>query len=134
MSDKVSTGPATEFTGPGSMQQGPPEQGDGPEVYQLVIEDMLERAEFGARKYGHALRATADIDPLVNAYQESLDLCIYLRHAIYQRDNVGEKKAIYRGRTGRAVIDREELLGARIARDTPITTLQLPELDSPENL
>ena len=85
MSDKV-TNPATQYTGPGTMVQGPPEQGEGAEIYRLVVRDMVERAEFGAQKYGHALRTTAGVDFLINAYQEALDLCVYLRGEIVRRE------------------------------------------------
>ena len=85
MSDEV-THPATEYTGPASAVQLPPEQGEGAEIYRLVVADMVERAEFGARKYGHALRTTAGVDFLVNAYQEALDLCVYLRGELVRRE------------------------------------------------
>lgn len=36
----------------------------------------------GRSKYGTPLQANNGRDPLVDAYQESLDLCVYLRQAI----------------------------------------------------
>lgn len=79
---------AKDTCGPASSVQGPvsdEEQGSGPEVYMLVLRDLVERSDFGAEKYGHALRTTAEIDFLVNAYQEAIDLCIYLRGEIAKR-------------------------------------------------
>lgn len=87
MSDKV--GPAITPTGAATVQQRevPSEkQGVGPEVFQLVLHDIIERSEFGARKYGHALRVTADVDFETNAYQELLDLLIYVRASIEDRE------------------------------------------------
>ena len=84
MSDKIN--PSTEYTGPADFNQQAPEQGDGSEIYQLVLIDVCTRSQFGARKYGHALRTTADVDYLVNAYQETLDLLIYLRGEIEKRN------------------------------------------------
>ena len=65
--------------------QGPPDQsGGGSEIYQLVLHDIIERSEFGARKYGMPLRTEADIDWMVNAYQELLDMLVYMRGRIEQ--------------------------------------------------
>ncbi|HEV2172793.1 MAG TPA: hypothetical protein VGR71_04460 [Nitrospira sp.] len=83
MSDKVN--PANVCTGPADFAQQAPEQGSGSEIYQLVLHDIITRSEFGARKYGHALRTTAKVDFLTNAYQETLDLLIYLRAEIEER-------------------------------------------------
>lgn len=88
MSDKAA--PATTYTGPGSAAQGPvssDEQGIGPEIYQMVLHDIIERSEFGTRKYGHPLRGTARVDFLTNLYQELLDALIYVRGEIYRREN-----------------------------------------------
>ena len=86
MSDKIN--PATDYTGPADFNQQAPEQGDGSEIYQLVLIDVCTRSQFGARKYGHALHTTANVDYLVNAYQETLDLLIYLRGEIEKRNTV----------------------------------------------
>lgn len=73
------------ITGP----QKPPEPNAGPSVWDLVIADMRERDAFGRRKYGTPLQPGNGRDALVDAYQEALDLCVYLRQAIYERDNPG---------------------------------------------
>jgi hypothetical protein len=44
----------------------------------LVI-DMEARDKFGRDKYGSPLQTLNGRDPLVDAYQEALDLCVYLR-------------------------------------------------------
>lgn len=51
-------------------------------IWDLVIEDMRERDVVGRLKYGTALQAHNGRDPLVDAYQEALDLVVYLRQAI----------------------------------------------------
>ena len=48
---------------------------------------MLERDRQGQQRYGTRLRGHNGRDPLVDAYQEALDLCVYLRQAIYERDH-----------------------------------------------
>lgn len=86
----------------------PPPQGDGEPVWPLVVadvmdlhdtelglgrygragpwkqlaQDMVERDHQGRTKYGTPLRAGNGRKPLVDAYQEVLDLCVYLRQAI----------------------------------------------------
>lgn len=84
MSDKVN-GPSTQYTGPGSRAQGPvseKENGRGSELYMQVLHDVIERSQFGAKKYGQPLRDTASVDYATNAYQEILDLLIYFRGEI----------------------------------------------------
>lgn len=53
-----------------------------PAVWDLVIEDMRERDRSGEAKYGTRLYPGNGRDALVDAYQEALDLAVYLRQAI----------------------------------------------------
>lgn len=91
MSDKVT--PAIQYTGPADFVQEAPDQGVEAEIYQMVLHDVITRSEFGARKYGHALHVSANVDFLVNAYQEVLDLLIYLRAEIEKRKRIEAKTA-----------------------------------------
>jgi hypothetical protein len=59
---------------------------DGPAVWDLVFADMNERDQMGTRKHGTRLQPNNGRDVLVDAYQEALDLVVYLRQAIYERD------------------------------------------------
>lgn len=63
-----------------------PSLSSSPAVWDLVVIDMQDRDKDGARKYGTRLRAHNGRDVLTDAYQEALDLCVYLRQAIYERD------------------------------------------------
>lgn len=63
----------------------PTPKGTGPAIGDLVCADIMARNELGIRKYGEALRAHNGRDALVDAYQEALDLCQYLRQAIEER-------------------------------------------------
>lgn len=63
-------------------------------VWDLVVQDMLERDKFGESKYGTRLQAFNGRDALVDAYQEALDLVVYLRTAIYERENGIMPKAV----------------------------------------
>lgn len=59
--------------------------GNGAEIAALVKADIEARAVIGEAKYGQRLRANNGRDPLIDAYQEALDLCMYLRQAIEER-------------------------------------------------
>lgn len=64
----------------------PEPTGDGIAVWPLVVADMHARDALGYRRYGTPLRAGNGRDALVDAYQEALDLAVYLRQAIAERD------------------------------------------------
>ena len=57
-------------------------------VWELVVADMVERDRIGRAKYGTPLQPFNGRDALVDAYQEALDLAVYLRQAIYERDTM----------------------------------------------
>jgi len=65
--------------------QPPPKPADGPAITNLVLADLLARAELGRRRYGVYLQADNGRDALLDAYQEALDLVVYLRQAIEER-------------------------------------------------
>lgn len=65
--------------------QPSPTPSAGPNCWDLVIADMRERDQFGRAKYGTPLQPFNGRDPLVDAYQEVLDLAVYLRQAIEER-------------------------------------------------
>ena len=56
-----------------------------PATWRLVIEDMKDRDRIGREKYGTPLQPHNGRDSLVDAYQEALDLCVYLRNEIEER-------------------------------------------------
>lgn len=66
--------------------QPPPAASVAPAVWPLVVADMAQRDRVGRERYGTPLRAHNGRDALVDAYQEALDLAVYLRQAIYERD------------------------------------------------
>ncbi len=57
-----------------------------PAVWDLVMKDMRDRDLEGTQKYGTRLRPHDGRDSLIDAYQEALDQCVYLRKAIFERD------------------------------------------------
>jgi predicted HAD superfamily Cof-like phosphohydrolase len=65
--------------------QPPPVPNDRPAVWDLVLADMKERDQVGRARYSTPLQAFNGRDPLVDAYQEALDLVVYLRQAIEEQ-------------------------------------------------
>lgn len=51
-----------------------------------VLDDFKRRAEMGKAQYGTYLETHNGRDALVDAYQEALDLCMYLKQTIMERD------------------------------------------------
>lgn len=66
--------------------QPTPVPNDHPAVWDLVIADMQARDQLGTEKYKTRLQPHNGRDALTDAYQESLDLAVYLRQAIFERD------------------------------------------------
>jgi hypothetical protein len=65
--------------------QPPSRPGAGAAIWDLVVEDIRARDAGGEKKYGRRLQAFNGRDCLVDAYQEALDLTVYLRQAIEER-------------------------------------------------
>jgi len=59
---------------------------NNPAVWDLVIADALARDAIGQSRYGTRLQPLNGRDALRDAYEEALDLCVYLRQAIWERD------------------------------------------------
>jgi hypothetical protein len=55
-------------------------------VWDLVVRDMHGRDALGMRKYGRPLQPHDGRDTLQDAYEEALDLAVYLRKAMLERD------------------------------------------------
>lgn len=66
-------------------EQPPPTPGSAPATWDLVIEDIRDRDRIGARKYGVRHQHDNGRDHLIDAYQEALDLVVYLRAEIERR-------------------------------------------------
>lgn len=70
---------------PAVASQPAPLPSSGPPIWPLVVADMQARDQLGRERYGTPLRAHNGRDPLVDAYEEALDLAVYLRQAIVER-------------------------------------------------
>lgn len=65
----------------------PAPAGNGQPVIDQVIKDLKARVFVGIQKYGTPLKTHNGRDALVDAYQEALDLCMYLKQEIMEREN-----------------------------------------------
>lgn len=68
-----------------TLKQPDPIHNAGESMWQLVIRDMEARESFGKAEYGTVLQINDGRDHLVDAYQEALDLAVYLKQEIEQR-------------------------------------------------
>lgn len=67
--------------------QGLPTINDGQDIQSIVIEEIIKRREVGIERYGTPLQAHNGRDALRDAFEEALDLTMYLMQAIVERDN-----------------------------------------------
>jgi GH35 family endo-1,4-beta-xylanase len=64
-----------------------PQHGEGKvTTWDYVKEDITQREEMGALKYGKYLTPCTKEDMLQHAYEEALDLVVYLKTLILQRE------------------------------------------------
>ncbi len=68
-----------------SEYQPDPKQGEQV-IVDVVLADIRERAETGKRKYGTYLETNNGRNPLWDAYQEAIDLAMYLRQALLEQE------------------------------------------------
>lgn len=64
-------------------------KGEG-DVLPYLLNDLVERSELGCQKYGEFLATENGRDAMMDAYQKALDLVIYLKQALMERDGVEE--------------------------------------------
>jgi len=66
--------------------QPPPIHTDERHTVDAVREDLDTRKQMGIKKYGVALQPSNGRDSLQDAYEEALDLCVYLKNEILRRE------------------------------------------------
>ena len=64
-----------------------PVKNDRTDIQTLVMADLEQRRELGVSRYGTALQPFNGRDMLRDAYEEALDLAVYLRGVIEERDS-----------------------------------------------
>ena len=83
--DAAKPTPADASNNVGTVEQPKSKPNDSVPIWELVIADMKDRDRVGRVRYGTPLQAFNGRDALVDAYQESLDLSVYLRQEIEER-------------------------------------------------
>ena len=69
----------------GAVEQPMPTPNASTPIVDLVLADLRERDRIGRERYGTPLQAHNGRDSLRDAYEEALDLAIYLRQHIEER-------------------------------------------------
>lgn len=57
------------------------------DIQSMVMEDIKQRREVGIQRYGTALQPHNGRDALQDAYEEAIDLTMYLKQLIVERDS-----------------------------------------------
>jgi len=70
----------------------PMPRGDGKSVLPEVIKDLVARSDVGKVKYGTRLKVNNGRDALMDAYQELLDLTMYFKQMLIERDAKNENR------------------------------------------
>lgn len=76
---------SVEDCDPATAKQSVP-KGKGSPILGMVLADLTNRALEGKEKYGEPLLANNGRNTLWDAYQEALDLAMYLRQAIEEQE------------------------------------------------
>lgn len=92
--------------------QPDPIPNDHPSAHDLLIAEVGRRKAFGIAKYGVTLQPWNGRDPLKDALDEAIDLCVYLVTAIEERD-AGPWNRIEDVPAGVIVRDRDGHIPAR---------------------
>ena len=73
-----------------SEQQSNPVKGNT-DVWPYVVQDIKDRVDMGKEKYGTVLQTHNGRSALWDAYQEAIDLVMYLRQAILEQEGQEEQ-------------------------------------------
>lgn len=71
----------------GDRAQPLPVGNDLPVIHELVKADLQQRLGFGVAKYGQPLQPYNGRNALRDAYEEILDLAVYLRQQLWEQEN-----------------------------------------------
>jgi len=58
------------------------------DIFEQVKQDIEQRAEKGIKKYGERVKFYNGRDALQDAYEEALDLAMYLKQAIIEKEKL----------------------------------------------
>ncbi len=85
--------------------QPPPIHTDERHTVDAVRDDLDTRKQMGIKKYGVPLQPSNGRDSLQDAYEEALDLCVYLKNEILKREvDVRIAKAVEKSKASRGCL------------------------------
>lgn len=67
-----------------TTKQSPPTPG-GADVTDALVLDLIARKEVGLAKYKTPLQTNNGRDPLIDKYQEALDLALYFKQELMEK-------------------------------------------------
>ncbi len=108
------------------MEQPKP-AGKGPEIAPMVIADIQARIKKGVETYGEPLRANNGRSALQDAYEEAIDLVLYLRQMLWEQSGYTRPGRVIpvEGRSG------SDVTGATDVRGVTVTTTWWDDLRDP---
>ena len=98
----------SSFTSGVNSKEPPPKKNDSKPIWEMVIEDMKERDQVGEARYGTKLQKFNGRNSAVDAYQEGLDLVVYLRQLIEERKEMVKVLNYYAKQNDRDQVDGSE--------------------------
>ncbi len=101
------------------MTQPAPKPGTEPATWDLVLADIRKRDRLGALKYGVRHQADNGRDHLQDAYEEALDLAVYLRAEIQRRAKNQEVRITHNGTNYELEFPRFDVSTATITYSAP---------------
>jgi hypothetical protein len=90
------TAPAPERANREGDSQPLPTINDLPDVQSAVIADIEARRELGIRRYGTALQPNNGRNALLDAYEEALDLAMYLKQRLIEESSLAQPTTPWR--------------------------------------
>lgn len=84
-----------------------PQQNDRPYVQPAVIEDLQHRIEVGIERYGTPLQPMNGRDTVKDAYEEAMDLTVYLRGMMFEREEMATKAYLIEGLLARMLSNEQ---------------------------
>lgn len=121
--------------------QPPPVDNGSTSIADLVLADVADRKRLGIERYGVALQADNGRDALRDAYEEALDLCMYLRQAIAERNaarGMAQRAYLAEMRADLDALTAEISAGVEPPTDLMALAEQViasqPALDTPESV
>lgn len=88
--------------------------GKGWLVTMSVCDDLQRRSEVGQKRYGTKLKTFNGRSAMLDGYEESLDLCQYIKQRAMEKPGIRKYQAMLKTAIGLAFELKEEVIGESI--------------------